>query len=95
MASPLTALTRSLHWLLAGASPSAHLARGAAGLCAITLSFVAPWNAAWPALILLPLALLLLRGCPMCWLHGTLCAIQARRPPTSPEGDFDARNQLR
>jgi hypothetical protein len=72
-----------LHWLLAAPSLSAHLTRGAVGLCAITLSIVAPWNAAWPALILLPLALLLLRGCPMCWLHGTVCAIQAKSPPPS------------
>ena len=72
-------LAAPFRWLLAGPSIAAHLARGGAGLSAIALAFAAPWSAAWPAMILLPLALLVLRGCPMCWLHGTACAIQARR----------------
>lgn len=77
-------LTRPFRWLFVDRSIAAHVARGAAGLCAITLSFAAPWSAAWPAVILLPLALLMLRGCPMCWLHGTVCAIQAgRSTPTT------------
>jgi hypothetical protein len=72
-------LAHPLRWLFADPSVTAHIARGAIGFAAITVSFAAPWSAAWPALILLPLALLMLRGCPMCWLHGTVCAIQANR----------------
>jgi hypothetical protein len=81
-------LVRFFRWLLTDPSLAAHLARGAAGLSAIVSSFAAPWNAAWPALILLPLALVTLRDCPMCWLHGTVCALQAKRSPsTTQEGN--------
>jgi hypothetical protein len=81
-------LARFFRWLLADPSLAAHLARGTAGLSAIVFSFAAPWNAVWPALILLPLALVMLRGCPMCWLHGTVCALQAKRSPsTTQEGN--------
>jgi hypothetical protein len=52
------------------------------------VSFAAPWNAAWPALILLPLAQVMLRGCPMCWVHGTVCALPAKcSPSTNEEGN--------
>jgi hypothetical protein len=73
------ALAGPLRWIFADPSITAHLARGATGLSAIVLSLAAPWSAAWPALIVLPLGLLVLRGWPMCWLHGTVCAIQTRR----------------
>jgi hypothetical protein len=82
------ALAGPFRWIFADSSITAHLARGATGLSAIVLSFAAPWSAAWPALILLPLALLVLRGCPLCWLHGTACAIQTRRSTlTTDEGE--------
>jgi hypothetical protein len=77
-------LARPFRWLFADPSIAAHLARGAGGLSAIVLAFAAPWSAAWPALILLPLPLLMLRGCPMCWLHGAACAIQAGRSTPTP-----------
>jgi hypothetical protein len=81
-------LARPFRWLLADPSLAAHLARGAIGLSAIVLSFAAPWSAVWPALILLPLALVMLRGCPMCWLHGTVCAVRAKHSSsTTQEGN--------
>jgi fatty acid desaturase len=92
----MRALARPLRWLLADPSITAHVSRGAIALAAITLSFTAPWGAAWPALMLLPLALAMLRGCPMCWLHGTLCAVQANRStPTCSTRNPDVHNQLR
>ncbi|WP_345797900.1 hypothetical protein [Castellaniella sp. MT123] len=32
----------------------------------------------WPALVLLPLAIYLMRGCPACWFVGLMEAIRAR-----------------
>jgi hypothetical protein len=81
-------LADPFRWLFADPSIAAHFARGAAALSAIVLAFAAPWSGGWPALILLPLALLLLRGCPMCWLHGAACATQTRGSTlTTDEGE--------
>jgi hypothetical protein len=89
-------LARPLRWLLADPSVAAHVSRGAVAFAAIAVSFAAPWSAAWPALILLPLALVMLRGCPMCWLQNTVCAVQANRStPTTQTGDPDVHNRLR
>jgi hypothetical protein len=89
-------LAHPLRWLLADPSVAAHVSRGAVGFTAIAVSFAAPWSAAWPALILLPLALVMLRGCPMCWLQNTVCAIQANRStPTTETRDSDVHNRLR
>jgi hypothetical protein len=82
-----SSFVRPLHWLLADGSLAAHLARGAAGFGAVALALAAPWTTAWPALILLALALVMLRGCPTCWLFGTACAIQGRYPPKPRQGD--------
>ncbi len=48
-----------------------HLARGGVGFLALatTLSNQAP---TWTALILLPIALLALKGCPVCWTMGLI-----------------------
>jgi hypothetical protein len=46
-----------------------HALRGAVGVCALWLAF-GYFEAAWPALVLVPVALLAFRGCPMCWLVG-------------------------
>jgi fatty acid desaturase len=89
-------LAHPLRWLLADPSVAAHVSRGAVGFAAIAVSFAAPWSAAWPALILLPLALVMLRGCPMCWLQNTVCSIQANRStPTTETRDSDVHNRLR
>jgi hypothetical protein len=62
-------------------SLASHLTRDAIAFCALALVIVPPWQAAWPALVLVPLAILMLCGCPMCWLTGTACALQATRSP--------------
>lgn len=51
-----------------------HLARGALAFAAIGIA-IAALPLAWPALILGPLAIYLMRGCPMCWLAGLIATI--------------------
>lgn len=55
-----------------------HLARGVVGIsaavAAVALAPAHPWSVA----LLLPLAVLALRGCPMCWLIGLAQTIAAR-----------------
>lgn len=62
-----------------------HLLRGAGALeliaMAVLLSEGHPWIAP-PAIVG---ALLLLRGCPMCWLVGLLERLSARRTKTASE----------
>jgi len=72
-----------------------HLLRGVGGFTAFGLAlFTAPWG--WPPFLLLPLGLVLLRGCPMCWLVGLFETIGLRTQmacevrfdkPRSPPGD--------
>ena len=79
-------LLNPCRWLLLASSPASHLARGAIAFSALALAIVPPWQAVWPAFVLSPLAILMLRGCPMCWLMGTACAFQAAKSPPSSEG---------
>ena len=44
-----------------------HLLRGVLGLSALLGSLWGAVNLGWPALLLLPVGLWLLKGCPMCW----------------------------
>ena len=64
-------------------SVKAHLAKGAGAALSIGLA-VAALPTLWPSLVLLPLALLLMRGCPMCWLVGLLQTIGNRKPAGDP-----------
>lgn len=63
-------------------SLSIHLLRGALGGAGILAAVY--WGGAYPWLlvVLLPLVLLALRGCPTCWLVG-LCETVASRSRTS------------
>ena len=55
----------------------AHAIRGVVGFAALTGAVL--WgDRGWPALVLLPVALVALRGCPTCWLLGLGKAIVAR-----------------
>jgi hypothetical protein len=56
--------------MFASKSVLAHLVRGAIGLAALTVAAV--WSEAHPWLLFLalPIALLALRGCPLCWSVG-------------------------
>lgn len=47
-----------------------HLLRGAIGLGALWISLATVSKVWWPALLLMPLALWMLKGCPMCWTVG-------------------------
>ena len=51
-------------------SLSVHLLRGAAGLGLLGLGLWGFVVVGWPALLLIPPAGLLLKGCPMCWTQG-------------------------
>lgn len=63
-----------------------HVARGLAGIGMLLLAIFSASSRPWLALIAVPAALLLLRGCPTCWTLGLLETLQARRPRrSSPE----------
>jgi hypothetical protein len=63
--------------VFASKSLTVHLARGAIGLGTLAAaSALAPLG--WPLLVLLPVALIALRGCPMCWTIGLLQTAWAR-----------------
>ena len=51
---------------------SLHLLRGILGLAALYGSFSTMNETIWPSIILLPAALFLLKGCPMCWTMGLI-----------------------
>jgi hypothetical protein len=61
-----------------------HLARGTAGLGALVAAVALAPAWPWLSLVLLPLALVALRGCPMCWTVGLIQTVHARlqRKPT-------------
>ena len=79
-------LMNPCRWLLLGSSPASHLTRGMIAFGALALAIVPPWQAVWPAFVLAPLAILMLRGCPICWLTGTVCAFQAAKSSPPAEG---------
>ncbi|MFF4581825.1 hypothetical protein [Streptomyces sp. NPDC001389] len=63
----------------ASASLPRHLARGALGFGSLVLA-VALLPYAWPvSLALLPVGLLALRGCPMCWTLGLVQTVSRGR----------------
>lgn len=70
----------------ASASLPRHLVRGVLGFGSLVLAVVLlPY--AWPAsLALLPVGLLALRGCPMCWAIGLAQTISRGRIQRSCEG---------
>ena len=55
-----------------------HLARGALGLGALALSVALGTDAPWLLALTLPVALLALRGCPMCWTVGLIETLVAK-----------------
>ena len=63
-----------------------HLARGAAGLGALVASAVLAPTQPWLSVALFPLALVALRGCPMCWTVGLIQTVRARLQRKSTEG---------
>ncbi|HTN85859.1 MAG TPA: hypothetical protein VL242_19300 [Sorangium sp.] len=63
-----------------------HVARGLLGFGALTASALLAPTSPWAALALLPVALVALRGCPMCWTLGLLQTVMARARGERPEG---------
>ncbi len=54
-----------------------HLLLGLIGVAAVTGAIY--WReSGWPALVLIPIALIAWRGCPSCWLMG-FCELAGRR----------------
>jgi hypothetical protein len=64
--------------MFASRSLAAHLVRGGVGLGALAATALWAPHAAWLALPLLLLALVALRGCPMCWTIGLVQTWLAR-----------------
>ena len=51
-------------------SLAVHVVRGVLGLSALLGGLWGAVNLGWPALLLLPAGVWLLKGCPMCWTQG-------------------------
>jgi hypothetical protein len=64
--------------MFASRTVAEHLARGVAGLGLLGAAVYSAPAHAWAPFVALPLALLLLRGCPTCWTIGLLETIAAR-----------------
>lgn len=63
----------------ASATVPRHLARGAVGFGALVASLALLPVAGWVSLLLAPVGLVALRGCPMCWAIGLMETISAGR----------------
>ncbi|MGW9214555.1 hypothetical protein ACWGR4_47405 [Embleya sp. NPDC055664] len=63
----------------ASATVPRHLARGAVGFGALVASLALLPVAGWMSLLLAPVGLFALRGCPMCWAIGLMETISAGR----------------
>jgi hypothetical protein len=64
----------------------AHLTRGVVGLGALALSVIFGTNQPWLLLICLPIALVALRGCPICWTIGLVETVVAKFTGAAPAG---------
>lgn len=77
-------------------SVTTHLLRGAGGLAMLTLAVQLESTSVWLALLLLPVALWLFRGCPVCWTVGlfeTLAHRVLARHESVAERESTTRNQ--
>jgi fatty acid desaturase len=64
---------------LGNRSLAVHIARGVIGFAAIGLAIFGYAKIGWPAVLILPLAPLMMRGGPGCWLTGLFETIAYRR----------------
>jgi hypothetical protein len=55
-----------------------HLARGVVGLAALFVAAMFGTSHPWWSLLAMPVALVALRGCPMCWTIGLFQTVVAR-----------------
>ena len=58
---------------------SVHLLRGLGAVVLLVAAFAFGGEHPWLVLVLLPGVIVLLRGCPMCWLVGLFDVIGSRR----------------
>ncbi len=65
-------------------SVSIHLLRGVAAIAAIVLAVIYGQDRIWLAAPLLIGAVVLMRGCPMCWLTGLFETMAARSDKQRP-----------
>lgn len=63
--------------MFASKSLGEHLLRGAIGVAALA-GAVAYGGLVWPVAVLLPVALVALRGCPACWTIGLVQTVWAK-----------------
>lgn len=70
--------------MFASRSIAGHLARGVVGLGALVAATELAEGHPWLALALLPMAVVALRGCPMCWAVGLMQTVHARLRGRSP-----------
>lgn len=82
--------------MFASKSVAEHVARGLAGAFALGAAVLWASSHPWLSLLAVPAALVLLRGCPMCWTLGLLETLQARlkgraTTKTHGEGSSDGR----
>jgi tryptophan-rich sensory protein len=50
----------------------AHVLRGVFGFAALACALATANNSIWPSLLLMPFALWMLKGCPVCWTIGLI-----------------------
>lgn len=55
-----------------------HLVRGALGIPALLFGLFGYLSFGWPVLLLLPVGVFLLKGCPTCWLAGLFETLEYR-----------------
>ena len=60
-----------------------HLLRGLGAVALVAAALLPSAGPFWAAILLLPAAALLLRGCPMCWLLGLAERVRALLGPRS------------
>ena len=72
-------MTEPMQNVLASESVARHLARGALGFGLIGLAIALATRVGPAALLLAPLGLVALRGCPTCWTVGLIQTISAGR----------------
>jgi hypothetical protein len=65
-----------------------HAVKGIGGFAALWGSLATMKTTLWPSLLLLPLALYLLRGCPICWTIGIFETIVMRLHRRNAENTF-------
>jgi hypothetical protein len=64
--------------MFASKSLTEHLFRGTIGISAFAGSMMLAPSLPWASLLLIPLALVALRGCPMCWTMGLVQTVIAK-----------------